>query len=379
MPKGGGNGRRRRGALHGELDWQTAGYHMEEVPSDSAELTDSSNDPGYRLPQRNPAADWHDDGGEGAASSSQRVEDFGSHLTDFIGHAPEAVSGPETQAEEQSGGQAVKEPAGLGELKWDRSWGRIAAIAALVLLLVAGGAWIAVRLLTRVDYILVSGNRTVSAQTVISLSGLETGRSILSLDQAELSRRIGEHPKLILVSANRPALHTVELVVQEREDAAYITVNGYVYVLDYRGVVLSEYRNLKQLMGDKEELKLLRVGSMDAKRCRLGHRIEVYNEKQLTAYTELMIEIQVLGLTDVVSEIYVGDLNNVSLATWDGYSVHFGPDSELHEKLMSMELTRQHLITVGIRGGTIDVSDYENPTHIPETSPESDGAKVNIP
>ena len=81
-----------------------------------------------------------------------------------------------------------------------------------------------------------------------------------------------------------------------------------------------------------------------------------------------MIEIRIQGLLSVVSEMYVADLNNLSLATFDGFSVHLGDSRDIHAKIRAMELVRQALISRGVSGGTIDVSDCENPTHIPETT-----------
>lgn len=380
MAGSGITGKRRRQALQGDLDWQRGGYHMEELPSENAEMADSERDPGYTLPPTE-MDDRLRTGIGGMQSAERRMDDFENHLQDFISEEQkqeraqteqqspprEQVQTPERDGEKK--GHSERKPLrrknGEQTLRWDRSRLKTALIAAAAVVVIAAVLLFAAGELTRIRVIRVDGNLRVPDEEVIRLSGLKTNTSVLMLDQEEIGAGIARNPYLQLIAARRPSLNVVELAVREREQAAYTLFNGYLYVLDYRGMVLEEY-------GDTDvRPALLRVASMDVKRCVRGERIAVYNERQLTAFTEIMIEIQIQGLMSVVSEMYVGDLNNISLATYDGYSVHIGANSEIHEKLTSMELVRQYLITEGIHGGTIDVSDCVNPTHIPETLPET--------
>ncbi|MBR6027660.1 MAG: FtsQ-type POTRA domain-containing protein [Clostridia bacterium] len=351
----------------GDLDWENAGYHMEEIPSDQAELVSPSNDTGYVMPSpRNVTSDWQNSAETANPHAERREMGFDQRLKRFIGrddvleedwNTGSKGQNPETASAAQNTGTPAP------PLRWDRSWRRVWLIAVLAVVILAAAGYSVALIMTRVDRITVEGNLLVPDEVVIQLSGLKTGESLLIIDQDELEKRIARSPYLTLIVAKRESLHTIALKVREREPAAYINVHGYLYVLDDRGMVLQEEPGSNGLQN------LLRVASMDTKRCDVGHRINVYYEDQLNAYMEIMMEIKIQGLRSVVSEMYVGDLNNISLATYDGFSVHLGVNTEIHEKLRAMELVRQALIASGVSGGTIDVSDCENPTHIPEAAP----------
>ena len=108
------------------------------------------------------------------------------------------------------------------------------------------------------------------------------------------------------------------------------------------------------------------VGGLNIRRCKLGETVQLQSDRQMSVYTELLVELKVMSALNDVSELDLSDMDNLFLVSRDGYTVRLGDSSGLHAKLRAMLLTREHLSATGHSGGTIDVSTPVNPTYTPD-------------
>ena len=111
---------------------------------------------------------------------------------------------------------------------------------------------------------------------------------------------------------------------------------------------------------------LVMVGGLNIRRCKLGETVQLQSDRQMSVYTELLVELKVMSALNDVSELDLSDMDNLFLVSRDGYTVRLGDAGSLHAKLRAMLLTRDHLNADGHTGGTIDVSTPVNPTYTPE-------------
>jgi cell division protein FtsQ len=104
---------------------------------------------------------------------------------------------------------------------------------------VAGVSYAAVQspLLTAQSFS-VQGAETLDTQAVIEISGLK-GRSLLDLPEADARARLMEVPQIKSVSISRTFPQKVTIRVEERQPAAYWSVNNREYVVDADGYVLN--------------------------------------------------------------------------------------------------------------------------------------------
>ena len=162
------------------------------------------------------------------------------------------------------------------------------------------------------------------------------------------------------------------LYVREREHRAYLQYCGITYILDGRGMVLEqnaeEMNTENHAEGDAAEFVLppLKIEGMDIREIQTGQIVALNKPEQLTIYISVAMELKAMGLTEVVSELYVTNPANLYLATTDGFSVHLGDANRIHAKLRAMTLVQAELRKTGVTTGTIDVSRPAEPTYIPD-------------
>ena len=149
------------------------------------------------------------------------------------------------------------------------------------------------------------------------------------------------------------------LYVIEREPVACALVRGIYYTLDSRGMVLEEYTDTSRLDG------LICVDKLTVKSCVVGQHIQLDKQETMDAYLQLMLEIKAMNLQWLIKEIYLDQMDDISLDTTDGYYVRMGDATYLHGKLRAMTATRDELLKRGLWGGVIDVSVRDKPTYTP--------------
>ncbi len=340
----------------GDTRWQAGGYHMEDSPCEHEVPVNAQNDRDYVPGQE--SEEWaddpfRDDGSDPALRSTRSSDVDGSDAPFWVGREqapPEAVVDREGRKKNV-------------DINDQRSLNKPIVKALLATLAVVLVLWTAAMLLIfRVRQIEVTGAYSYSPETIISLSGVRKGDNMLTLNKAEIERRVESEVGLVLLSVDMHYPGQVVINVRERTPAAYLLSNGFTYVLDSQGYVLS--RNMK----GESYPGLMRVEGMDIRSASVGSVIELNRTSQLTAYREVLIEVRVMGLTDQVYELYVTTPENLYIGTVDGFSVRLGNASRVHAKLRAMKLTREALLEMGYTRGTIDVSTPAEPTWIPENA-----------
>ncbi len=216
----------------------------------------------------------------------------------------------------------------------------------------------------RVRTIQVVGNSQVSAETIVNLSGVHLGDSSLNVDTDEAKRLINSNRYLIFQDMECELLGTVTIYVKERTPAAVMNYCGINYTIDRKGMVLEESEDVSALS------TLPQISGMDISGqfgCVVGRTITVNNSAQLTAMRELLVELKVLKAEGEVTKIKMSDLSHILLETREGYSVSLGDSTLIHAKLKAMLAIKNKLNTMETGTGTIDVSDPESPTFLPES------------
>ena len=361
--------------------WQTHGYRMEDSPCEHAVPINDQNDTGYQ-PVRTDSTWRGDPFGDGAVDErlrDQRSADVEAHASDFwVGRDKP----PETEIVE-------RENASRSEVRWQpkKKWSinkKIFLTLALVLAAAIAGLGVYFNLHYRIRQIRVEGNVVFTQRAVIDASGVRTGMNFLDIkrETVEETMKANNH-YLRLISTKWVEPGTLVLTVRERKKVAYITYNGIVCTLDNRGMVLEENVAVPRKKTLEEQVReqdagqpeepdplagLVRVEGLSIHYCRRGKTLELYDQGQLSVYVSAFTELQVMGLADSVEVLYVTDKDNLYLATRDGYSVRLGDSNDIHPKLRAMTLTIDWLRENSRTGGTIDVSNPEEPTWIPETT-----------
>ena len=339
-----------------EQVWQQQGYHMEDSPCEHEMPVNDQNDTVYD--QAKPGRDWTEDPFiDDAVDESLRAP----RSPDVEGGSGRFWVGPEKAPEEAVVERVSNRKSTAINDKPNINKKVFKAIGIGLALIVC--VWLAaMALIFRIQAIDVTGGGDIPAADIIALSGVEKGQNILTLNDSEIERRIGTDVRLVLVSVEKEYPGHVTLHVRRREPAAYLSSKGFTYVLDSKGIVLEEDRTGGTRTG------LLRVEGMDVRSAVVGKRISLDKQEQLTVYKEVLIETRVMKMEDSIVELYVTNPDNLYIATADGFSIRLGSGYRIHAKLRVVRLVQDSLREMGRTGGTIDVSNPEEPTWIPETN-----------
>ena len=282
-----------------------------------------------------------------------RSENVTAHVGDFW-NAPERGYNPQADA------RKYPEDSRAGkDRKQHRSRSLRAAVG--VLLVLAAAAAVLRFAVFSVKEIRVTGNSMIPAEEIIRVSGIRRGDSILTLNENSVKERIQSDYRLQFRYVAREMPGTVVISVREREPCCWLTYCGIMYVMDKNRMVLYESENPAERPADLVEVKGLEVRSNTL----VGQYINLGSEAQQSVFTEMFLEMKVLGCTDRIAEADISNTNSILLATRDGYTASLGDRQNIHAKLRALLLVQEELKRTQNYGGTINVSNPESPIYTP--------------
>ncbi|WLR52252.1 FtsQ-type POTRA domain-containing protein [Bacillus tianshenii] len=92
--------------------------------------------------------------------------------------------------------------------------------------------------LSKVSSLEVSGNRYISSEEIITLSGLSKQDNIWKVDEEETARKIEKHPEIKSVTVDKHFINTVEFLVEENARTAYLLREGKFHPILETGKIL---------------------------------------------------------------------------------------------------------------------------------------------
>lgn len=215
-----------------------------------------------------------------------------------------------------------------------------------------------------VRQIYVTGNSAIPAEEVIRASGIRYGANILSLNEKAVEERlisdssIGYYLQFRYMATSLPS--TVVISVKEREPCCWLTYCGIMYVMDKDCMVMYESENPAEQPQNLVEVK----GASIQSNAMVKQRIKLEDIQQ-SIFTEMFLEMKVLGCTDQIREADISNTASLLLVTRDGYTASLGDRTNLHAKLRSLLLVQEELKRQGYYGGTINVNNPEAPIYTP--------------
>ncbi len=231
-----------------------------------------------------------------------------------------------------------------------------------VFLLLLAATWLVLRFAVfTVRDIRIVGNSAVPADEVIRQSGIRLGDSMLSLKEEDVQRRLEENYYLRFRYLEKNFPSTVVLSVRERELCCWLTYSGILYCMDKDRMVMYETEDLTERPAELVEVKGLNIRSG----CRVGQTMVLTARLQETIYSELFLEMKVLGCTAQIEEADLSNPDSLLLVMRNGYTVSLGDSTNIHAKLRAALLVAQELQNMDMQGGTINVNNPESPVYSP--------------
>lgn len=221
-------------------------------------------------------------------------------------------------------------------------------IIAIVLIIIAGIGFLGYKTL-KIANIDVKGNSIVSKEDIISLAGIQTGESLLSVSNSKVEENIEKNPYLIFDGIDRVFPDTIIIKVKERAPKALIEYMGSYVEVDKNGYVLKIHDNT-----NGNTLPIMK--GIEVKTTTVGSTIEIDNKYQLSQITEIIASLENEEVYDIITEINMTDPNTIVMSTNDKYTVKLGEFENIQYKIRFFKSTRDQLIEMGKSGGTVDVT-----------------------
>ena len=245
---------------------------------------------------------------------------------------------------------------------------QVMMMAVVVLAVLATLMVLACSQVFKVRGILIVGNRNVSKEDIIALSGVREGDNLLSLSDAELKKNLERNWYIEYIGHEFDYRGTLTLHINERMGMGVVNVFGLYYVVDASGMVLecagSAYPDT--VAGPK----LTGLVWEDNSRVTVGNKLPVRDSGQLEAVQRVLKALDSTNLLGRASNLDVKNLDNMKILTTDGASVVLGDDRNLETKLLiarEVLAVREPLGTV--MGAKIDVSSGREAHYIPQALP----------
>lgn len=156
----------------------------------------------------------------------------------------------------------------------------------------------------RLNGIHVQGTARVAENDILRLSGIDTTDNILTLNKAEIARKIGAHPWIREVRIGRELPNRLVIDVVERRPAAFVLMGGILHIMDWHGDIFKKVEKddelaLPVLNGVsfhesidrdliQQSLKLLEFLAQRNNYPTLAHVSEVFGDREygFSVYTE---------------------------------------------------------------------------------------------
>jgi len=245
-------------------------------------------------------------------------------------------------------------PAGM-EFAYPPQHPHKAVIRLVAFLVIVSAALILLQtVIFRLKTVYVIGNTNLSAEYIVSLTGLHLGDNIFKVTEDEVRDKLDQNHWIILSHFCKRYPNEIYLFVDEREIVATMQWLGIEYTLDINGMVLEEYSDM-DYAGEVPTVYGFKISNAV-----VGEPLAVRSDSQLVAYSSIVSELNIQQYAEHVFSINVSDVDSLSLLTMEGITVQLGNSDYMRAKIGAMRTDIAYLQQLGETSGVLDVTQPED-------------------
>lgn len=170
------------------------------------------------------------------------------------------------------------------------------------------------------------GNKFLTSEEIIKLSGIHTETNIFKIDFRNAMKKIKTHPMISNVVLKRQYPDQIKISIVERRPLANMLVQGGFIEVNEKGFYL---RKLKSF-NISDNLPI--ISGVKYSKQEIGQQI---NEENLLVGLEYLKDFSI-GLRDKISEINVEDPNNIIIYSMSGFRIMVGDETGIKEKIHNL-------------------------------------------
>ncbi len=207
---------------------------------------------------------------------------------------------------------------------------KVIKILMLLAIIIGGIIYAMLSPIFNIKNIIVTGNKKISSETIISLSGLNIDQNIFNFWSNDIEEAVKQNAYMDTVEVKRKLPDIVEINVKERTATYMITLgNAYVHI-NNQGYIL-------EITAKKLEVPLLIGYNTTAEEIVEGNRLNQTDLEKLNDVLKIM-EVASSGKSDIsglITQIDISDRNNYILSLpKEKKTIYLGDTTNLSTKLL---------------------------------------------
>ncbi len=210
----------------------------------------------------------------------------------------------------------------------------------------------------QIKFIAVNGANNVTEEEIIKLSSIYYGENIFRINKKNSMKSIFQNPYVKMIKIKRGIPNRVVIDIIEREIMAYVPYVGSYLNIDEEGMILEINPAIKR--PDLPVVKGLKFETF-----KVGECLSIENKEQFSTTTMLIKEIKDAGMLNLVSEIDVSDLSNITLKIKEGLKANLGEADNMNYKINFAKSIVEDVKKQNLKG-TIEMSHKGNPVFKPD-------------
>ena len=207
----------------------------------------------------------------------------------------------------------------------------ILVILKIILILgfiIGGTAFTMISPIFNVKDIQVFNNNQVSAETIISLSGLKTEENIFRFSTSKVANNIKENAYIENVEIHRKIPNTIQIEIEEREHSYSVDFLGKYAYINKQGYIL-------EIAEDSKQKTIIQGIETPEEQIVAGNRLNNEDLEKLEDVIKIMNAAKEYNLDTKVTSIDIQDKNEYSLyLEEEKKKVHLGDNSNLSNKML---------------------------------------------
>ena len=193
---------------------------------------------------------------------------------------------------------------------------------------IGGGAFVFTSPIFNIKQINVSNNNVISSETIISLSGLQSGQNIFKFYGPNIIEKIKENPYIEDAKIKRKLPNTIQIDIEERVAKFSIDYMGKYAYINTQGYIL-------EIAENNNNLPVILGVTTSEENTKPGLRLINDDLEKLELIIKIMDVAKENNLGEKVTSIDIGQRNEYSIyIAEEGKKIHLGDGSNLSNKML---------------------------------------------
>jgi cell division protein FtsQ len=202
----------------------------------------------------------------------------------------------------------------------------------------------------------VKGNDTMTADSVIALSGISKGENIFKVNLGQARKNLESDPLLEVIGISRAFPDKIKIEVRQRKPHGAIAYLGTYVIIDEKGFVLDERADLPA-----GQYPL--VTGIDIQPSVKGKKLVGVDDSKLKTMYGLLSALYDNKAMPYISEANIAKAEDIKLLTGEGMEIDLGKPTELAKKAQWIACTIPELRSKGHTSGVLYVTGANSPVY----------------